>query len=181
MQLKAGQDIQVDTTNPKWGWGLVSNLEIGTVRSIDVLQGRIYVNFPSQSSWSGTISEFRVMEDGSVTAVCKKAFPGVKVGDKFNMGEKPAEFFDEEYFDFIPTISTPNVQICGYEVEFEKNLIKWGCRRFSVKEVKTILEAIKILEEKELEFRLGYDSKHTKVTVSDLNHILEYHEFVFKK
>ena len=109
--------------------------------------------------------------------VCIKAFPGVKVGDKFEASSKPVEFFDPEYFDFEYEFVIPEVKICGYDVTFEGSNINWGCRSFTIEEIKTVQAAVEVIEGKELQFRLGYDSKSDQVNANDLENIIKFYKF----
>lgn len=72
---------------PAHGWGSVENGAIGTVKSLN--GERVTVNFPSQSSWVGKISEFTLVTEEEAAKIAEEAkwnAIGRKVGE-FKVGD----------------------------------------------------------------------------------------------
>ena len=167
-----GQEVKLNTLDPLLGMGLVSFGDIGTV--IHINEYRVHVNFPSQQQWTGAFDEFLIQETEIEFAICKKAFPGGSVGQRFSYSSYASDFFNDEYFDFECKTTTPKLKICDYDVEFIKGGASWGCKSFTTKELQHILKTVEIIQKKGLQFRLGHGVISSQVTQDELSSVVQH-------
>jgi len=179
--FKVGQIVQVNVENdePRYGWGKVHNKQKGIVTRVDNSDSTLYVRFSTQDSWRTQPNELLILEEDPTHAICKKEFPGGKVGDRFEFNSRDRGFFTPDFFDFeFEDCSLPSVKICGYDVHFNKKEINWGCRKFTIEEIIAVKEAVSILEDRSLGFKLQFEGEISDVRVSDLMAVIKYYDHI---
>jgi len=181
LDFKVGQLVQVNVEDdePLYGWGKVHNKQKGIVIKVENSDSTLYVRFSTQNSWKTQPNELLILEEDPTYAICKKEFPGGKVGDKFEFNSRDRGFFTPDFFDFgFEDCPPPSVKICGYDVNFNKKEINWGCRIFIIEEIIAVKEAASILENKSLGFKLQFGSEISDVRVSDLMAVIKYYDYI---
>lgn len=167
-----GQEVKLNTHYPQRGMGYAHFGDIGTV--IELHENGVNIDFPSQQQWMGAFDEF-LIQDGEIEfAICKKAFPGGSVGQRFVYASYASDFFSDEYFDFECKNTTPKLKLCDFDVEFIKGGASWGCKSFTTKELQHILKAVEIIQSKDLKFRLGYGVNSSQVTQGELSSVVQH-------
>jgi hypothetical protein len=169
-----GQEVKLNTHSAQKGMGYAHFGDIGTV--VELHENGVNIDFPSQQQWMGAFDEFliQVQETEIEFAICKKAFPGGSVGQRFVYASYASDFFSDEYFDFECKTTTPKLKLFDFDVEFIKGGASWGCKSFTTKELQHILKAVEIIQSKDLKFRLGFHGVSSQVTQDELSSVIQY-------
>jgi len=166
--------LDLNGKEPTYGFGSVKDLNIG-IKS-ESTEGRI--NFNTQVNWNFGNNEIKPI--GNLIR-CKKSFPGVKEGDIFDLrnmvDDGLCHLVDPEYFDFeVVNMPNFNLTLHSYELNINESskTVNWGCREFTFEQIKDTYKTILMLQNKDLQFGLGYDGLFSSVDPNEFGHLVDY-------
>ncbi|WP_010495009.1 hypothetical protein [Paenibacillus elgii] len=77
---------------PKHGWGAAKNGEVGTVRNVRESDGKVTVDFPSQSLWNAAFTELTVLTDEEAAGFEREKRAAAETANWAAIGRKVGEY-----------------------------------------------------------------------------------------
>jgi hypothetical protein len=104
---------------------------------------------------------------------CIKAFPGTKVGDVILSSTHPQEYFTSDYFKPVVPNILPKYDLQEYEMEIVGNSVKWGCKTFTKKQIKQVINFVSEFNSMDLHIGIKYNKEYEEINVDKLQAIYD--------